>query len=533
MILRAFALFCGIMFSQVGFGSQITEDFTSRSHLDFATAVWNQALGKVHPTLQVASYNGAAAAIDFSVGDGSDGAFDVSTYASFSQGGDVSGNIIRLDTSAHPLLQVTHFYLAPGWSIQPVGNNQIIIESLSYVDIQGEIWCQGYDGGDASGSSAGSGGQGRCGGTAGGAGGPVASGGSVGSTVSVSPAVTGGKGGSFSGTAVGGGGGGSWNTTISAGNGPNSSGANGQGGSSYSDPSFQNLNGASGGGGGSGDATDAGGGGGGGGGLVMIFAVGDVSIGTSPSSSTGFIYVNGGKGGNGSGSAAPGGGGGGGSVRIAAGGTIHIYNTNGSGAVQALGGAAGTNGASVTGAVGAGGRAWLSANAYDYVGSYNPTEQSPISPGQVQYTSTMEYVDTVSFDLGDNTAEILSMAVLPSSSDFTILVGGSDDNFVSDDTGFTTSVATVSHKRYIRMEIQIQSTTPTSISSGQVSQAQVSYTGGLSLITDFKFQAAGCGRVDNVATPKTNLLLLLLTPILVLLHKVRVTLRSGRRTTKC
>lgn len=524
MNLRAIALFCGILFSQVGYGSQLIEDFTSRTHLDFGTAVWNQELGRVHPTLQVANYNGAASPIDFSVGDGSDGPFDVSTYANFSSGGDVSGNIIRLDTSVHPLLQVTHFYLAPGWSIQPIGNNQIIIESLSYVTIEGEIWCQGFDGGDASGATAGNGGAGRCGGQSGGAGGPVASGGSVGLSASVSPAVTGGKGGSFTGTAVGGGGGGSWSLASPAGNGPNFSGSNGQAGSSFSDPSFQNLNGASGGGGGSGDATDAGGGGGGGGGLVMIFAVGDVTVGSSPSSSTGFIYVNGGKGGNGSGNAAPGGGGGGGSIRIAAGGTIHLYNTNASGAVQALGGAAGSNTASsLTGATGGGGRSWLSANAYDYVGSYHPTEESPIVPGLVQYSTANEFVDTVAVDLGDNTAQILSMAVLPSSPDFTITLGGSNDNFVSDDTGFTTDVTVVSHKRYIRMEISVTSSTPTVISSGMISQAIVDYTGGAiqNQINNFQFQAAGCGRVDNVSTPKMNMLLLLLTPMLLMAMKLR------------
>jgi len=191
---------------------------------------------------------------------------------------------------------------------------------------------------------------------------------------------------------------------------------------------------------------------------------------------------------------------------------------------QLTGNAAGTNGSSsLTGATGAGGRSWLSANAYDYVGSYDPTEQSPIVAGQVQYSTANEYVDTVAVDMGDNTAQILSMAVTPSSADFTITLGGSDDNFVSDDTGFTTDVNVVSHKRYIRMEISITASTPTVMSSGEISQATVDYTGGAvqTQLNNFQFQAAGCGRVDDVSTPKMNMLLLLLTPMLLMAMKLR------------
>lgn len=508
-----------LLFTGAARAQAIVEDFSDRSHFAGGTAVWNQALGKIHPTLRVMNYETGFTPLDVSVGDGSNGPFDLSTYASFSQGGDVSGNIIRLDTTVHPVLNVTHFSLEPGWIIQPVnGSSQIIIESLSYVNIQGEIWCQGDDGGAASGATGGGGGAGRCGGTNGGSGGDLGFGGSPGVAADIS--VTGGHGGDFASTnGVGGGGGGSWNTSIAATNGPNASGSSGQAGDSSADPAFSSPLGSSGGGGGGGTSSGSGGGGGGGGGVVLIRAVGDVTIGTAPSSTTGYIFVNGGKGGNGSGDGGPGGGGGGGSVQIFSGGTIHIYNTNVAGASQALSGASGTNGNSDVGATGAGGRSWFSAVTYDLVGTYKPAEQSPVSRGNVEYSSDPEFIDTKPIDLATNGAQFLSLMLSPNSGDFTFQIAGSNDDFVMDDTGFQSDLSLIAGKRYIRMEFTI---TASNVNTpDMIDAAIVSFTAPN--VDHFKFQAAGCGRIEDVGagTPKTNLLLMLVTPFLLIILKLK------------
>src|SRR5665213_209398 len=129
MINGSFLLFLAFSFSAASQATVISETFDSRADLASGTAVWNQALGMVHPTLQVMNYKASFTPKVISVGDGSDGPFDNTTYASFSAGGDVSGNIIRIDTTIHPVLQVTHFILDAGWAIEPVGNQPLIIES--------------------------------------------------------------------------------------------------------------------------------------------------------------------------------------------------------------------------------------------------------------------------------------------------------------------------------------------------------------------------------------------------------------------
>src|SRR5262249_33794544 len=124
-----------------------TQTFFSRAALESGTAIWNQSLGKVHPTLLVNNYyllpGSPTQAV--SVGDGSDGVFDNTTYAQWSSGGDVSGNIIRLDTDVHPVLQFTSFTLDAGWTLQPIGSNPLVIESLNTVNINGIIDCSGTD----------------------------------------------------------------------------------------------------------------------------------------------------------------------------------------------------------------------------------------------------------------------------------------------------------------------------------------------------------------------------------------------------
>ena len=176
--LLALLLFC--LSARAG-AEQVVETFSTKLKYVSGTAVWNQVLGLVHPTLRVVGYTGGSPTpIDLNLGDGSDGEFVQSRYAEFSQNGDVSGNKIRLDLSAYPELNVTNFVLEDGWVLEPVGNAPLIIRSLSDVKIRGEIWCQGHDATVSTVAVGGSGGAGRCGGAAGGNGGDAGQGGRCG-----------------------------------------------------------------------------------------------------------------------------------------------------------------------------------------------------------------------------------------------------------------------------------------------------------------------------------------------------------------
>ena len=132
MILRAGLAF---LFSAPAFAATVSADFTSRANYDASApvadrAVWNQALGQLHPSLRLVNYKTGyvdADSLAIDVGDGSDGAFTPDTYARFSA--DLSGNVIRLDTDAHPELRVTTFVLAPGWRLRPVGSRPLVVPS--------------------------------------------------------------------------------------------------------------------------------------------------------------------------------------------------------------------------------------------------------------------------------------------------------------------------------------------------------------------------------------------------------------------
>ena len=101
-------------------GDAISENFSTRSAFVTGTAIWNQALGVIHPTLQVMNYKAGFTPLAVTIGDGSHGSFDISTYANFSVGRNIAGNIIRLDLGAYPVLKVTNFHLAAGWRIEEV-----------------------------------------------------------------------------------------------------------------------------------------------------------------------------------------------------------------------------------------------------------------------------------------------------------------------------------------------------------------------------------------------------------------------------
>ncbi len=521
MEMRIYFLSLALIFSLPVFAGEVSENFSSRQNMASEQAVWNQGLGKIHPSLQAVNYKPGATAKAFSVGDGSHGAFGPTTYSQFSVNGDVSGNKIRFDLSRFPVLQVTSFYLAAGWVLEPVGNSPLIIYSQSDVRIEGEIWCHGENGGNAVGAVAGSGGSSRCGGKPGGNGGAVNQSGSDGT--SVQSAVTAGQGGNFTGgAAVGGGGGGSWNTNSPVGAGPNSSVAGGQAGISTTDPEFSVIAGGAGGGGGSGTAAAAGAGGGGGGGVVIIHAVGDVSIGTSPTSVTGFIYANGGKGGDSNVAGGPGGGGGGGGVKIFSGGTVNIYNTDGVGASQANQGLGGVNSVPAGGAVGGPGRSWVASVGYNGVGTYSPSEEAPVVPNTntVEFSTAAQAVTTKSFDLNSTLATIDSVVVTPASADFQVQLRGSADDFAGDDTGWTSDYSQVANKRFVQMKIIVTTSTPAAPTMAD--QVVVTYTPGQK--KDFDFKSSGCGHIQTPTPPAGALFIwgcLLALPVGIQLLTVR------------
>lgn len=346
----------------------VSEDFSTLARYSSATLVWNSAQGRLHPPLQVFQYQDPGFLDrDFSVGDGSHGEFNPSRYREFSVGGDVSGNVIRFDLSRFPVLNVTNFTLASGWTLAPVGDAPFIVRALGEVIIAGTLDCSGENGQDLNNdpTQITNGGAGHCGGGDGGAGASLttpASSGAVGGAI-----ITGGAGGGIdgptagqgaTGTNSGGGGGGAYAYSRGAGFDPTAgSGATpGTNGEMGEDNDFEVSGGGFGGGGGSyfnaGAAAQnsAGGGGGGGGGYIFIAAAGSISI-------TGQVLADGGDGGTASGAVlgGGGGGGGGGSIQLFAGGDVYMAGSGVVSAAEGLGrGPAGTEGGQ-----GSTGRTWL------------------------------------------------------------------------------------------------------------------------------------------------------------------------------
>jgi hypothetical protein len=475
--------------------AQVAETFSTRGkYVAGGTAVWNQALGVVHPKLLVTGYTGGVTpdvAVD--VGDGSDGAFVETRYGEFSQNGDLSGNIIRFDTTGGRELKVTEFVLEDGWFLIPVGGEELVIRSLSDVKIRGQIWCHGQNGAANSGVTGGAGGPGRCGGSAGGAGGgaPGTVGGNGGD--SASP-VTGGMGGfgNAGGAGGDGGGGGGWSlvTAPDAGTGFTGGVMPGRPGDSTSDPEFDTVDGAggAGGGGGGGGSTEGGGGGGGGGGIVIIHAAQNFELGSSTDPNIGFIYANGGDGADSTGNGGDGAGGAGGSVQVFAGGQIRLYNTSGASG-QAI------RGFNVGAASGSGGRNWFTSVTYTGSGFYSPAEEGPVIPGDfVRYYQTPQTVETESYDLLNTLADVNSITPSPASSEFVVQWKGSSDDFVSDDTGWSTDLSVLSRKRYVKFRVTVtalSATAPTLLDS-----VTINFTPGLREDFDFK-SAAGCAMVSS------------------------------------
>jgi hypothetical protein len=106
-----------------------------------------------------------------------------------------------------------------------------------------------------------------------------------------------------------------------------------------------------------------------------------------------------------------------------------------------------------------------------------------------------------------------ALTVSPASADFTLEASGSDDGFVSDDTGWTTSLSSLSGKRYLKLRLSIATSdvnNPTMADS-----ATLSYTS--TQITEFNMKAAGCASVARAAGESGSSGARALIPFLILL----------------
>lgn len=494
----------------------ITENFLTAEQKDASTtAVWNTALGVVHPTLKINGYQAIAGPIvssDLSVGDGSDGSFNVSTYANF---GTVVGNTITINTLDHPVLEFTNFQLDSGYTLTAI-NGPLVIYSLSTVVINGTINCSGGNGSPAVGDTGGVGGIGRCGGQNGGRGGDDQASGSGG--LPLAGIVSGGGGGSYVGAALGAGGGGggsySGNPGVvgdnSAAPATNTGGTAGNG-LTGANPDFTILNGSPGGGGGSGSDTEGGGGGGAGGGTVIIHAVGNVTV-----ANTGFILAVGGNGGGANGGGG-GGGGAGGSVKIFTAGNLHLdvgtdVDVNaGLGAVPAIGNAG-------NGGDGTFGRTWSNYSTFSGAGSESHAS-SLLSLGVIEYTTASRVAVSKIYDTSSTLAQFQSISATPASPDIVLEISGSNDSFVADDTGWLApaAIASINKKRYVKFRMTL--TNSNAAVPTQLDEVQINYTPGIK--EDFQFKS-GCGLVKAVPPPSSTsggmIFLLCLLPFIVSLH---------------
>ncbi|WP_409478920.1 hypothetical protein [Pseudobdellovibrio sp. HCB154] len=486
------------------------EDFTSLNYKDSSTLIWNFELGVLHPDLLIYGYGQTATSqTTFSVSDGSHGAFEPATYSQF---GTVVGNHITIDANQFPILKVTRFHLDSSHTLSSI-NGPLIIHSLSTVLIDGVITCNGNNGGNAAGGVGGAGGAGRCDGFSGGAGGNSSTSGSDG--LPTAGATTGGGGGlaaSALNGAGGGGGGSYYNTTINgdAGfNGPpdNLGGAFGVG---SSDHEFTNLNGSAGGGGGSGSTTEGGSGGGAGGGTVVIHAVSGIVI-----SNGGAILATGGNGGTTFSNGGGGGGGGGGNIKIFTPATLDVKV---SGLITAAPGTGAPSSSQTapdgSGGIGGAGRTWIGVGNLILSGSIN--SNILYSEGIAGFVSgTVQTATSKSFDTGSKRVTYESFVADPVSSDITLQVAGSDDNFASDDSGWINAAAIsgISSKRYMKFRVSLNnsdSANPTFVNS-------VTLTYNPGQIDDFAFKSGGCGLVKNTPSNSSHWLmsLLLLIPLIL------------------
>ena len=487
-----------------------SDDFLTSAQRDDSTLVWNTVLGQLHPPLQVYQYlDGTLQDKNFSIGTGRDGAFTPSRYSEFSQNGDVTGNIIRLDTSAHQILEFTTFELSATWTLQPVGDKPLIIRVLGTVSISGDINCSGQNGGDQNTDPTVliAGGAGRCGGGHGGAGSTMTTAAVTGGdggviiTDGVSPGVDGPTGGAgATGTGSGGGGGGAYAISRGVGFDPTAGGGGSGGAAGFiaADNDFDYEGGGFGGGGGShftggGPGFDsAGAGGGGGGGHIFITAGGDILI-------SGDVTADGGDGGTGTTSAGGGGGGGGGSIAMFSGGSVTLIG----GAIVSADAGLGQGPIGHVGGNGSVGRTWLvGSNGYSTGGPpYEFPDPSLTDVGLVRFQTGIFTALSNEFDSANTKPSITAVSetsTLPGGSTLTIEAASSSQS------GFTpiwqsTSALPLELERFLRFQITLNSLSVTTPATLDVLTLDLNPT----TTNNFEFIGA-CGTLLRNGRPPTK-----------------------------
>ncbi|MFK8137115.1 MAG: hypothetical protein AB8E15_02030 [Bdellovibrionales bacterium] len=509
------ASFAILLFSLSLQAGSLTESFSDSSGAESNSFILNLSSQKLTSNMAIRGWRVNFGDVDsftaISYGDGSDGVFDSTTYANFSQNGDTSGNIITIDTDVYTELQFTSFQLDSGWTIQPTGSGDLVIRSQSTVTIEGAINCSGENGSDGNTEESilVSGGSTRCGGGSGGDGayfsGSVqsATDGGVGGA-----SITGGQAGSSnetgSGTGgVGGGGGGAYNTgSPTSGRNPDGSSA-GNAGNSFAggDPEFSEAGGGSGGGGGGlyslGTAAQNGSGasGGAGGGVVTIVSFGDVII-----SASGSIMADGGNGGDVTGTslAGAGGAGAGGSIAIFSGGNIDIDGT-----ISASNGSGGVSVNVANGGDSTKGRTWLTdADATPTGGSAeDPVSILAIFGSVGSGNQTYEWISN-SIDSRNTAIHIDSLSansILASGAVLNLEVATSDIQNFSPSWISVGSFSETDKARFYKYRISLTNTYDSQIS--EISDITLNFTE--TSATEFDF-VGGCGLVELGSPHSTN-----------------------------
>lgn len=540
--LRKALILFGLTSPVIALASQVSEDFSLITNKDSGTLEWNLSQRALHPPLKVNNYvtsGSVTLSRNFSIGSGEDGVFDSTTYSQFSQNNDTSGNIIRVDTSTRTILQVTSFQLDSGWTLQPVGDNPLVIYSQGDVVINGSIDCSGGNGESfQSIDTRASGGTGRCGGGDGGAGSYVVSGVTLapgdgeflGATV-VPGKPNAGKAASASGSGSGGGGGGSYTAnaaaSVSEAGTAQAPGTGGALGDVEADHSFQFVGGGAGGGGGDHRLASglSGGGGGAGGGVVVIHAFGDIKI-----SPTGGINANGGNGGGNAGqNSGAGGAGGGGSIRLFALGDVMV-----SGPVRAYGGTGGSNTSGVNGGRGGAGRTWLSGKS-GYSVALPPNALNAEKPdtllahvGYGRFQSGTFTLSSKPLDSSSTRPDVTGVTLttsLSSGASALLEISSGESNDFSPVTWVDGNSVTDPQSRYLRFRASLTNTDESN--GAYVQSVQVNYSPYYQ--QEFDFDQGGCGMIsrgEGNSPPPFFLLMLSVLFLLPLLLALKLKAQS-------
>ncbi|GIL16847.1 MAG: hypothetical protein BroJett040_05980 [Oligoflexia bacterium] len=520
--MRILVLFLILSYSLRSYSDTLSETFSNTQNFSSGTLVLNLTEGYLHPPLFISQWQqppAAAADTNIQIGDGHHGTFtSTDDYARFSTNGDLSGNIIRINTDTYTELEFTQFNLLAGWSIIPTGSKPLIIRVQGNATVAGSIVCNGQNGeaANADPTITSLGGSGACGGGNGGNGG----------TSSVKPdsgymgdapvgyISAGTKADSLASTSGGGGGGGFAQPAFAAedGFGP----SKGLKGTSYMDGGFTVLGGGSGGAGGSAN-TKSGGGGGGGGGTIIIHAFGDILI-------SGSISANGGAGGSSSaGASGSGGGGAGGSIWLISGKSLTIDGT-----VTADGGLGGdslnigNHGDNGDGGNGASGRVWTtdSIGGFGGTGTVSPASSGLTSDGVTRFQTGVFTRASIVQDLLNYHIQFGALTPLlinSGSGSYSATVEGSRRGFDLETTGPVDSanLSAINNSRYIKITVSLNNTNDTT----PIILDSLSLDYAMGSPNEFKYtSSSGCGSIKPTSDSHTNTflnILILFLPVLV------------------